>query len=92
MENQKVIKNWKIDVEHRNGAIIFRSYVNGGTGWWKKFSFMIYDDFIPFVLEQLSTHLTQRAPDAVDSAASTSISEASALSTSQTDQTPQQRG
>lgn len=30
--------------------------------------------------------------DAVDSAASTSISEASALSTSQTDQTPQQRG
>ena len=92
MENQKVIKNWKIDVEHRNGAIIFRSYVNGGTGWWKKFSFMIYDDFIPFVAEQLSAHLTQRAPDTVDSAASNGSLQASAESTSQTVTKPTQRG
>ncbi len=84
MQNEKIIKNWKIDVEHRNGAIIFRSYVNGGSGWWKKFSFMIYDNFIPFVIEQLSAHLTQRAPDAGDSAVSTSSLQASADTTSQT--------
>lgn len=63
MQNEKIIKNWKIDVEHRNGAIIFRSYVNGGTGWWKKFSFMVYDSFIPFMIEALEAHLTQRAGD-----------------------------
>ena len=44
------------------------------------------------IFRNLVLLLTPRAPDAVDSVASTSISEASALSTPQTTARPQQRG
>ena len=45
-----------------------------------------------YLVQSMATHLTPRAPDAGDSAASSELNQASALSTSQAESAPTQRG